>query len=737
MASTFKNGASLFRLLEAAPLTILSRFLTEAGEAEFASYFATVPWQSCPEETGTPAFRKQLTDIANEMPVTAAATLDRLAQRVLTLAEGRGVEALNRLADKIFAQDRIEDYQAQRNDLGRSLWMFLSEYDLFDDAECLYLANHFRNFGRMYEAFELEANADVHLVWNDDAQAALESQVKAKLDLPGRCRTTHLQLTERDSEGHEHVQHLIIVRHGGLPTSVPQFDEAKGDSSEIHYRPLNEAMLLYSPENGMIEIISKNPGARLQIATCFAENILRMDLSDRPLTLKQYNFSRFLTSLHLDCPSIPGFDIERVSVVEVEARPDNPKQRAGLKVSAEDDIEAVAAELFGPDHLFKRATSLARIVIAVKYTKDGDSKSKTLNITLSEPNRCNLRSNRDPVQRDLGYTLLSAWDVLRNVEPMTSAQEHAVFPALLQLYDQSRKEVAGQFFLSRKLDLDELLTAGFIERRGRYTTLRLEEDGIAQDVEVRSAGRPGLVYYNHPVDNSQVQVSIAAVEKYAIKREWLNEIVLKRLGAVLVRSEQQQLDEDLTLLGKIQLGTQTVPCYLARDLRTPATLQRLDILMRAASHRGIGLVLASGRDNPKCLGPNVVVALADFISDASDDRLIDIDALTLAFNQFKVLARGGMVVDFVRNGNYSATLSIPGKPPLLVTGTKGINFIQALVDAYHLGEPVLPTKQVMQAAGSESMSPSQLFPKGVWASIEGVYVGPPPGYQRAYLQLLT
>ena len=240
--------------------------------------------------------------------------------------------------------------------------------------------------------------------------------------------------------------------------------------------------------------------------------------------------------------------------MDVEARPDNPKHRAGLKVSAEDDIEDVAVALFGQDHLFKRATSLARIVIAVKYTPVGESKAKTLNITLSELNRCNLRSNRDPVQRDLGYALLSAWNILRSVEPMTPDQKQSAFPALLQLYDQTSKEVAGQFFLSRKLNLDELLTAGFIEKRGRHTTFRLEDEGIAQEVDVWNTGPPGMVYYEHPVDGARVELPITAVEKYALKRDWLNAIVLKKLGAFLVKVEPQRLDENLILLGQIKLG---------------------------------------------------------------------------------------------------------------------------------------------------------------------------------------
>ena len=142
MTSTFINGPSLYRLLESAPLTILSEFLTKADKGKFASYFAVVPWQDKPEESGAAPFRKHLTAVANKMPATAALALDRLAQRALTLAEGRGVEAINLVAEKIFAQERIDAYRTQLSALGRSLWLFLIEYELFDDAECLFHANH-------------------------------------------------------------------------------------------------------------------------------------------------------------------------------------------------------------------------------------------------------------------------------------------------------------------------------------------------------------------------------------------------------------------------------------------------------------------------------------------------------------------------------------------------------------------------------------------------------------------
>ena len=736
MASTFRNGISLHRLLEAAPLPALAVFFAKIDDGQFAAIFAHLLWDQAVDDVSHTELRSQILMLANELQTDAAVPLDRHAQRVLTLAEGRGVESITRVKDKLIEQEHIESFTGQLDDFGRSLWLYQNQAMLFDEAESLFYADHYRNFGRMYEAFELDADTQVAFVWDDTIKQALETRIQEQLELTGRCTVTHLQVTGKDKDGKEQQQHLVIVRHGGPLSSVAEFREADGSRGERYYRPLNEATLLYSPDDGVLEVFSSSPSVRQQVAACFAEAGLKIDLSDRPLTLKQYNFVRFLTSLSLNTPTIPGFDIERVAVVEVDVRPDNPKHRAGLKVTIEDEIEDVATTLFGADHLFKRAASLARIVIAVRYTQNGSDKVKTLNITLSEPNRCNLRSNRDPVQRDLGYSLLTAWKILQQVTPLTPNQEHALFPALLQLFDQTRKEVPGQFFLSRLLNPEALLDGGFIERRGRYTSLLLDEDGTSHEVFVKSAGKPGLIYYIHPVDAKRVELPMSAAEKYSVRRDWLDEIVLKRIKDHLIKVDLIKLDDQLTYLGEIQFDAAVVPCYLARDLRTPTTLQRLDILLRGLSDKGIGLVLSAGLDNPMCLGPNVITALSSHMTDGSDGQLLDIARIASAYSHGKQLARGGMVVDLVKKDSYSATLYIPGKPPLPLAGPKAIGFFEALIDAYRLGSPAVPTKQLMSAAGSASASPSQLFPKDFWVSIEGIYVGFPPGVKRGSYQLL-
>jgi hypothetical protein len=131
------------------------------------------------------------------------------------------------------------------------------------------------------------------------------------------------------------------------------------------------------------------------------------------------------------------------------------------------------------------------------------------------------------------------------------------------------------------------------------------------------------------------------------------------------------------------------------------------------------------------------VCIAEILSSGGDEALIDVAKLGSAFEQRKQLAQGGSVIDLVRTDVYSATLYIPGKPSLPLSGQKQIDFFQALVDAYRSGVPAVPTKRLMVAAGSTAATPSQLFRPEVWRSILGVYVGPPPLSKRGSFQLLV
>ena len=64
-------------------------------------------------------------------------------------------------------------------------------------------------------------------------------------------------------------------------------------------------------------------------------------------------------------------------------------------------------------------------------------------------------------------------------------------------------------------------------------------------------------------------------------------------------------------MGEIETGGEGIPCYLACSLHDTKDLRDIDIYLRGASQRRVGLVFAAGRDAPLCLGANVVVPLRD------------------------------------------------------------------------------------------------------------------------------
>lgn len=94
MAKTFKNGASLHQLLETAPLEALISFLVAADSGKYKTLFESVDWMAATDEDRAKQIRGQLFDIAHELINDIATPLERHAQRILTLSEGRGVEPI-------------------------------------------------------------------------------------------------------------------------------------------------------------------------------------------------------------------------------------------------------------------------------------------------------------------------------------------------------------------------------------------------------------------------------------------------------------------------------------------------------------------------------------------------------------------------------------------------------------------------------------------------------------------
>ena len=205
----------------------------------------------------------------------------------------------------------------------------------------------------------------------------------------------------------------------------------------IYFRPPNEAILIYTPSLRQIEVCADSQVVRQEVAGSFAEISLGHNVSEKPLTWKHYNLSRFRSSLRLEAPRIDGYEIKFARVLEAEIRLGNWKRKLLLKVAVEDDIEEVAETFLKPNNIFRRADGFSRISIAVAYNREGDDKERTLNITISGTKSCNLQSNKDPEERNLGFALLKEWGILSAFEQIDTTDICALFPCLVRLHDRT------------------------------------------------------------------------------------------------------------------------------------------------------------------------------------------------------------------------------------------------------------------------------------------------------------
>ncbi len=545
----------------------------------------------------------------------------------------------------------------------------------FENAESFHFARQFRDYGKMYDAFEVELDKAVVLKAGSIDEAALAAKITKVLELKTACTVKAFDLPA--TTAHE-ASIMLIVRHGGPLSSVYDHRD-DGRRNTIYFRPPNEATLIYTPLNRQIEVCADSPVVRQQVSSSFAEVALGHDISQKPLTWKRYNLSRFRSSLSLPVPTVDGYEIRLARVLEVEIRLGDWKRKLALKVTIDDDIEEVATRYLGPNNIIKRADGFSRIGIAVAYSRIGDDKERTLNITISGSKSCNLQSNKDPEERRLGYALLERWGVLSAFRQIENGDLRAMFPKLVELYDRVEDEVSGEYLRDLGLDPARLIEGGLLERRGRQDIFLAEDGEVDGEVTIKPSATPDMVRTMGPFGEDGGERPASDLEMFEINRQWLHETVVRLMKPLLSKSGNQILDPDLTLLGAMQIDGADVPVYFARRLDDFKALGKLDLALRARNNVGVGIVLAASAEMPVCLGPNVVASILSLVSSQNGEFVIARDGLEFAFRNNLSLARGGATPQVIRTGKQSGTLYVPGREPLHLAGNEQLTIFERAI----------------------------------------------------------
>lgn len=726
-------GPNLLGVVEDARADLLFAVLQVREDEHEPAFELPVDVPDLSDEEALHTFRHQITEALSACDRDELGPAERRCGRIQSLATGKGVTSLTTIVAQNLDDERAQEFEQQPDSLCRSIWAFLYERATFEDAESFHFARQFRDHGKLYDAFEVELDDPMILDAGSIDEAALAQRMRQVLELKPEisCTVKAIDLPVTDTHP---ASIMVIVRHGGPLSSV--YDHRNdGRRGTIYYRPPNEATLIYTPSLRQIEVCGDSPAFRQKVSNTFAEIALDQDISEKPLTWKRYNLTRFRTSFRLELPEIDGYEFKFAKVLEAQVRLGTWSRKLQLKVTVDDEIQTIADRYLGTGNIFRRAEAFSRIGIAIAYNRVGDEKQRTLNITVAGTKSCNLQSNKDPDERALGFALLREWGILSAFRQIPHDDLRAMFPQLVQLYDRVDDEVSGGRLLELGLDPLRMIEGGLLERRDRQDVVSPEDDDEDVVVEgtIKPSAQKGMVSTVDRFAQDAGTRPAADVEMYAVNEQWLHETLLHLIKPILSKRSPQIIDPDLTLLGAMQIDGAERPVYVARRLHDAKTAQRLDLHLRARNAAGVGIVLAAGDDNPDHLGANVVVPLLSHLAPATEELLFDRDRLEVAYRNNASLARGGVLPRVVRTSTQSGTLYVPGRDPLHLGGNEQLTIFERLVSAFVKGSPDVPVKTLMDGFGARS--PQHAFRKETWDSIRDVYIS--KGAKKGYWRLLV
>lgn len=674
------------KVLEDTPFEILRDFLLQDGDENFAAVAAaTANILSGIDEADADTLRTRVTEGVRALGLDLTAPIETECQRALLLSEGKGPTSLRAVVEQRLTNEECEKVFSQQGDLARSLWLHVNHRRVFDDAVSFRNARAWRD-GKLYSAFEIELDQADAFSADDVPNDELLSMIQLRLRLSKKCGISVIDLPEADSYP---PSVLAIIRHPSKVSSVAEHPEDGGRRLR-YYLPQEEVILIYTPVLQRIEVCGDSAPARAIVSESFAKVALKHDVALKPLTWASYDTSRFFHSLHLCVPTVPGFLIEKAALIEIEMRLERWGRRLRLSVPFEDDIGTFAETYIGQSRVLRRALGIARVVLAVKFRREGAREPEMLDITISDRNRCSLSSNRSPEIRNFGRKLLAEWGILHIFRDLEQNEVQSFLPVLSEIYEHGSKEVSASFFEEREIDPKRLVKAGLIVRKGVDQSLTEYDDSDADRIPIES------------------------LAIFSVREDRLEQRVVGSLRDAVSNAAVRKLSPHLFSIGTMTIDQREVPCYLARGLGDQRRFVDAEMRLRALSAAGPGVVFAGKDPGWQFIGVNMIFPITPQATADTDDMMpISRTAVENAYRSSLGLILGGTTLTLVENEDGGAgTLHVPGKAVLPLFSEQQVRFFRLLVDAKKKGLPGVRTGELIE--GSRSTGLQQMLGKKRW-----------------------
>lgn len=674
--SLFRGAPELSHLFVESPIELLSAFLSHSRFSVFLSEA-----MSGVTGDGDPQTRRDaMAEVLKKLGTDRINLIEVEARRVMAMTDKTPEAMLRRLGedprygakDGLNAQDSAE--------VGRSLWAYLSAPSLFEAAERAMQVRVYREHGKIYEAWSIDASISLNAEAVDNETLAKE--IAAKLHHEDGCKVEAIDLPAESGEARDV---LVAVTFFGAYASQKTVRPDK--STEIlYFRPPDEMLLVYSQDRRRIEVCSREVTERKLVANIFATDTLKHDISNKPLTQKTYNLSRFRNSLKLPIPEEEAHRVRRACISEVQVALGDWSRKVTLSVAPKDDmdpndeIEAVARRVFGAIIPQSGGGYVTRVRFHIDH-QDGRGRKGTLQFDVFGRNKSSIQSERDPAKRELGYDLLEAWGVMERIGDLSKPQRKEKLPQLLTLYDFTDEKASGQTLDELGIAAAELTGAGFLTRKGWSDVILFEDDelgDVIHDVERdRTSDEATLTLVE---GGSGPKIPVEDVTKYEIRFDYLRDALRDVLKTTGLKGRVRELANHVHQVGVAQMGLATVPIYLSRALSDDKLLETADRLIRGDSNRIRGIVFVPQEVRFPYIGCHVVLSLKDHID--TDTGLVDPEAVRSAYEAAIDPAARGNAVHFRKQGDDAGQITVPGQDPRIVTGAKKVKLFERLYMAH-------------------------------------------------------
>ncbi len=639
---------------------------------------------------------------------------DQEAVRLLQLMQFRVEEMLEHAYKKIEAENHpdIVSFDRSADTMTRLIWVRVKAPRIFDQIETIYLTHHYHGHQK-FLGFTVRDGDGRDFVWTSEVADKLREGVGEILDLDEEsrksCDVTHFEMDDGDESSSRRL-HYLVVYHPGKMKWLRQMKDRRRDL--LLFIPALEATLVYDPAENKVHVLSGKKDTAKRLADQFSAIGFEKPLSKEPVDAVSYELGMFKRPINLKEAKTKNAVILDAWISSLTVTLGHTRHWVTLALFNSANVWGVSDQHFGEHNPLSKCHSIVEVRLSFVIRFDGSEEERALDITVDRRGYCNLHSQTDPRLRRCGEDILISLGIMSRVEPAKVGADLRLFRSEMKLLDLALDEVDGHLLQSLDLPTPELVGKGMLKQKapGEYITVPVEDEngqtGLRR-LEVKFEST--RTWAEDEVTDEKYELSEGSLCRYSVQNAYLRERLEQLLNQQLVDIPLANDKQEPYQMGSYRLGDQRVPVVLVSRLWDPKHFDKMDAALRKLNQGLLIVLTTTSGASHKFLGPGIVVAIDDIVSEINGQIHID-----MAKVDGEIRRRQGAAVEtdrpmLIKEDDRNALLVGPWPEPWSLTTKDWVDVVDTLVKAWNSQKRKCTKHQLEDAVGKDIRSMNEFF----------------------------